>query len=75
MNIRWTKNLKGTEKTKRVDEIKNYRNAFLALTDILEEETSTPDYDCPSWDNKQADQNGYNRAIREIKKLITVKDS
>ncbi len=75
MNIRWTKNLKGTEKTKRVEEVKSYRNAFQSLTEILDEEVSTPDYNCPSWAHKQADQNGYNRAIREIKKLVNVKDS
>jgi len=28
------------------------------------------DYDCPSWSHKQADANGYVRAIKEILKLL-----
>ena len=74
MQVIWTKGLKGEDKKKRTEEIKSYKNAFDALQEILEEEKSTPDYDCPSWSHKQADQNGYNRAIREVIKLITIKD-
>lgn len=28
------------------------------------------DYDCPAWSHKQADTNGYIRAMKEILKLI-----
>lgn len=74
MQAVWTKGLKGVEKEKRVKEIMSYRNAFNELLEILEEEESTPDYDCPSWAHKQADQNGFNRAIRKVKTLINIKD-
>ena len=74
MQTAWVKGLKGEEKAKRTEEIKSYKNAFDALLEILEEEESTPDYDCPSWSHKQADQNGYNRCIREVKKLLDVQD-
>lgn len=74
MQVAWTKNLKGDERKQRIEEVKSYQNAFEALLEILEEEESTPDYDCPSWSHKQADQNGYNRAIRKVKNLITIKE-
>lgn len=32
------------------------------------------DYDSPSWAYKQADQIGYNRALKEIMSLLTVDD-
>jgi hypothetical protein len=34
------------------------------------EVTSKTDYDCPSWSHKQADDNGYKRALTEILKLF-----
>lgn len=34
------------------------------------DETKEIDYDCPSWSHKQADQNGYQRAMKEILKLL-----
>lgn len=73
MHTQWVKGLKGEEKKRRIEEIRSYTNAFEALMEILEEESSTPDYDCPSWSHKQADQNGYNRAIKKVKTLITIK--
>lgn len=75
MNTKWFKGLKTKdEKDKRKKELLSYRTAYEALIEILEEKTSTPDYDCPSWSHKQADQNGYNQAIKEVKALITFKD-
>ena len=71
----WLKGCKGKEREARTKEINSYRNAFEALAEILEEEDSTPDYDCPSWSHKQADQNGYNRAIRKVLSLITLKET
>jgi len=34
------------------------------------EDTREIDYDCPSWSHKQADVNGYQRAMKEILKLL-----
>jgi len=36
------------------------------------ESVKLTDYDSPSWSHKQADQNGYNRALRDIIDLITI---
>ena len=74
MDIRWFKGIPDEEHDGREKEVKSFIRAFEELSQLLEERTSVPDYDCPSWSHKQADQNGYNRAIREIKQLINVKD-
>lgn len=34
------------------------------------EDTKEIDYDCPSWSHKQADTNGYQRAMKEILQLL-----
>jgi len=73
MHIQWTKGLKGEEKEQRVKEIKSFDYAFSQLRELLEEEEISPDYDCPSWAHKQADQNGYNRAIRKVINLTNTK--
>lgn len=72
----WFKNTKTKEeKEARKKELLSYRTAFQALNEILEEEeSSAPDYDSPSWAFKQADRNGYNRAIRLVRKLIDIKE-
>jgi len=75
MQEAWLKGYKGEEREARIKEINSYRNAFEALSEILREEESTPDYDCPSWSHKQADQNGFNRAIRKVKTLLTLKET
>ncbi len=72
MNSRWLKGLSGEEKEARRKEIVSYKNAFQALTELLEEdfEERKVDYDCPSWSHKQADQNGANRKLQSILNLI-----
>ena len=77
MDIKWIKGLKGDEKERRKKEVLSYRTAFDDLKDILEnlqEDVGTPDYESPSWAFKQADVNGYNRAIKSIIRLINIKD-
>ena len=76
MDTRWLKGLSGDEREARKKEIQGYRNAFDALRELLEEdfEESVIDYDCPSWSHKQADQNGANRKLRQIIKLIMIKE-
>ena len=79
MDIRWLKGFKGEAKEKRKTEIKSYQNAFDALTEVLEGsmvvDPSVNDYESPSWAYKRADTDGYNRAIRQIIKLLNVKDT
>jgi len=73
MDSRWTRGLKGPDKTQRVAEVKTFRIAFSSLREILEKEfktTKESDYECPSWSHKQADTNGYNRALTNVLHLI-----
>ena len=76
MHSKWFKGIPESEYEAREKELKSYTNAFDALRELLadEFESSTPDYNCPSWSHKQADQNGANRKLRELLKLINVKD-
>lgn len=41
---------------------------------ITESKVTIGDYDSPSWAFKQADRNGYLRALSEILALVTVSD-
>ena len=75
MQSSWLKGIPKESYEARVREIKSYQNAFDALLEMLvEEEGTTADYDKPSWAYLQADRNGYNRAIRYIRKLISNKE-
>ena len=79
MDTRWLKGLKGEAKTKRMTEIKSYQNAFDSLSEVLEgsfiADPSVSEYENPSWAYKRADTDGYNRAIRQVMKLLNNKDS
>lgn len=71
----WFKGIPKEKREKREEEIKSYRNAFDALKEILEskrERSIKSDYDSPSWAFKQADQNGANRMLDEVLKIITI---
>lgn len=77
MDLRWLKDLpEGVTPEQREKEVRGYRTAFRELKEVLEKELKeyAPDYDTPSWAYKQADQNGYNRAIRSVLKLIKQED-
>lgn len=76
MDTRWYKGVKPEDKERRTKELKSYRNAFDELSVIVESliKESVYDYDSPSWAYKQADQNGANRALREVLNLIKMKD-
>lgn len=74
MDIRWFKGELDKEAKKKA--ILQHRNAFDDLRAMLEQEINdnAPDYESNSWAYKQADRNGYNRAIRSILKLIDIKE-
>ena len=77
MDHRWFKGLTGSEeKEARKKELRSYKNAFRELSELLQDdfEESVPDYDNPSWSHKQADVNGANRKLKQILKLIEIKD-
>lgn len=74
----WTTHLKDPEDKKRfISYIHNSKGLLDRLNDILTEmETSVEqkesDYDSPGWAAYQADNNGYRRCLRQIRKLITL---
>lgn len=74
MDARWLKGVKDKEGRKK--SLLQHRNAFDDLNQLLEAEVNdyAPDYNNPSWAYQQADRNGYNRAIRSIQKLLTIKE-
>ena len=49
---------------------KNFRDELLAIVLKYEKEQLEVDYNLSSWGYKQADQLGYNRALKDIIKLI-----
>jgi len=56
--------------------VKNSRGVFDRVLDIINDymepnEVKPDDYDCPSWACKQADLNGYNRALKKVRELFT----
>jgi hypothetical protein len=57
-------------------EVKSAKNVLDKLEDIvksrLKDIVVTEDYDSPSWAFKQADRNGYNRALMEIINILNL---
>jgi hypothetical protein len=55
-------------------EVKSAKNVLDKLEQIVKSKTKeivvTDDYDSPSWAYKQADRNGYNRALIEIINIL-----
>ena len=39
---------------------------------MLKDTVPSSDYDCPSWAYKQADRNGYNRALTTVLEMVTL---
>ena len=73
MDSRWYKGATSTEDKaarKKAYEQSGWIREMLAEILVTEIKETTPDYDCPSWSHKQADQNGSNRAVRSILKLL-----
>jgi hypothetical protein len=78
MQTRWYSSRPKAEQ----EEIKNIVVNSQKVLDIIKEicyttiqdgvVTKDSDYDCPSWSHKQADQNGYLRAYRELLQLVTL---
>lgn len=76
MQLKWYGDLKTPEdKKKREQTILNCSEALDILAKICynsihnEQSISTVDYDSPSWSHKQADKNGYIRALKDIAKM------
>jgi hypothetical protein len=77
----WTHHLKTKEEKDRFEKyLYGSRNILDVQSNILDkfereldDQENNPDqYNSPSWAALQADRNGYRRALRRIKKLITL---
>lgn len=77
----WTTHLKDPEEAKRFRQYMYSSKGVLdRLTQILDTkveeldqlEADVAQYDSPSWAALQADRNGYRRAMRQVKKIITL---
>ena len=80
MNTAWFRHLKGDDE---IEKFKGYIRGcaigFDRLTVVLKEKkrstrVTLKDYDNTDWPHKQAHLNGYNEALREVLKLINIKD-
>jgi hypothetical protein len=80
MQTLWFSHLSKDEQADFKEFVKNSQKVLDRLSEILynrvndQEVVSTEDYDSPSWAYKQADRNGYLRALREIQTLLNVSD-
>lgn len=74
LNSQWFKGLSTEEKDKLEGLIRNSNTLLTRLTDVVKgKQVKTifkTDYDCPSWSHRQADINGYNRALQDVLSLI-----
>lgn len=76
----WTKHLKDEEKQRFKNSIlgsKEVLDRLSQLIDELKQEADTIEldpkiYGLPNWDYRQADLNGYKRALKTITKIITL---
>jgi SET domain-containing protein len=55
--------------------VRNSRGVFDRALDLIDnhminEEVKPEDYDNPSWSHKQADKNGWNRALKKVRQLF-----
>ena len=73
----WFQGIPKKEQEQRKKDLRSYRAAFEALSEILdliEEDESETDYDSPSWAYKQADRNGGRRMLKRVRKLIDINE-
>ena len=77
----WTKHLKTEdEKTRFKNSVLGSKLVLERLQELIKEvedeldntELNTKIYDIPNWDYRQADMNGFRRALKTITKIITV---
>jgi hypothetical protein len=73
----WSAHLQSKPKEQKEFEayVRNSRGVFDRAIEIIDQymesaDVKVIDYDCPSWSHKQADINGFNRALKKIKTLF-----
>lgn len=78
MKTTWFTNLPKDKQEDFKKLLASSRDVLERLTEILEakktEVVLSTDYDNPSWAYKQADRNGYDRALTEVINLLTLKE-
>ena len=77
MKSHWFKQCKTQEDKEKVRQnVLSNQDSLIRLETILEsllkESPSSADYDSASWAYKQADRNGYNRALTQVLELINL---
>ncbi|AFM54656.1 hypothetical protein P12053L_51 [Celeribacter phage P12053L] len=77
MKTAWFKDCKSKKEKEAVAQIlHSNRDSLDRLKEILEpmlkEALPSADYDSPSWAYKQADRNGFNRAVTTVLDLINI---
>jgi len=79
MKTTWTKGLKGEEKKEIADSFSSSSRIRNKQVELLRDKIETADktalskegYECPNWAYKQADLQGYKRALSEVISLIS----
>jgi len=78
MKITWVNHLPKDQQEDFKKQVRSARDVLERLKQILQEKKTevvlSTDYDNPSWAYKQADRNGYDRALTEVINLINMKD-
>ncbi len=77
MKAAWFKDCKSKKQKEAVAQVlQSNRESLDRLKEILEpmlkDTTPAADYDSPSWAYKQADRNGFNRAVTTVLDLINL---
>lgn len=78
MKTTWFTHLPKDQQEDFKKQVRSSRDVLERLIQILKDKTTevvlSTDYDNPSWAYKQADRNGYDRALTEVINLINMKD-
>ena len=81
MKSEWVSHLKSREEQLKFKEfVQSSQPVLSRLSDLMDsrlrsgEVVKANDYDSPSWAFKQADRNGYLRAVSELKALLNTAD-
>jgi len=78
MKTTWFTHLPKDQQEGFKKQVLSSRDTLERLQKILEDKKTevvlSTDYDNPSWAYKQADRNGYDRALTEVINLVTMKE-
>jgi len=78
MKLSWFNNLPKDKQEDFKKQVRSARDVLERLEQILQEKKTevvlSTDYDNPSWAFRQADRNGYDRALTEVINLINMKE-